>query len=163
MPNIFVISDTHFGHSNIIRYCDRPFSSVEEMNETIIDNWNKVVTDQDHVYHLGDVYFGVNVSNFFYRLKGKKRLILGNHDNGKDQKLQTMFQKIMVWRMFPEFGVLLSHIPLHPSSLPEKAPINIHGHIHNKQAPGAQYRNVSVEMINYTPISIEEIRDAKEF
>lgn len=64
--------------------------------------------------------------------------------------------------MFPEFGVLLSHIPLHPSSLPEKAPINIHGHIHNKQAPGAQYRNVSVEMINYTPISIEEIRDAKE-
>lgn len=162
MRNIFVISDTHFGHSNIIKYCKRPFSSVEEMDECLISNWNKEVSDQDIIYHLGDVYMGPQKSDFFHRLKGRKRLILGNHDNGKDQKLQTMFQKIMVWRMFPEFGVLLSHIPLHPSSLPAKAPINIHGHIHNKQAPGAQYRNVSVEMINYTPISIEEIRDAKE-
>lgn len=128
----------------------------------MIDNWNKVVNDNDHVYHLGDVYFGKEVSNFFSRLKGKKRLILGNHDNGKDQKLQNMFQKISMWRMFPEFGVILSHVPLHSSSLPEKAPINIHGHIHNRLSPDKQYRNVSVEMINYTPIALEEIRDANQ-
>ena len=76
MPNLFVISDTHFGHANIIKYCNRPFSSVEEMNERMIENWNSVVTVQDHVYHLGDVYFGNETSNFFHRLNGKKRLIL---------------------------------------------------------------------------------------
>lgn len=159
MPNIFVVSDTHFGHANIIRYCNRPFSSVEEMNEKMIDNWNQLVTIHDHVYHLGDVYFGSETSNFFHRLNGKKRLILGNHDNGKDQKLRNMFQKISMWRMFPEFKVLLTHVPVHPMSLSEKAPINIHGHIHEKDVFGNQYRNVSVEKINYTPISLEEIRD----
>ena len=65
MPNIFAISDTHFGHSNIIKYCDRPFHSVSEMNEKLIDNWNNIVTEQDHIYHLGDVYFGTDTSNFF--------------------------------------------------------------------------------------------------
>lgn len=160
MANIFVISDTHFGHANIIRYCNRPFHSISEMNEKMIDNWNNTVTEQDHIYHLGDVYFGIDTSNFFHRLKGKKRLILGNHDNGKDQKLQSMFQKIMLWRPFPEFKMVLSHIPIHPSSLSSKFPINVHGHIHDKEPFDKQYRNVSVEMTNYTPISLEEIRDS---
>ena len=165
--DIWVISDTHFGHSNIIKYCSRPFSSAKEMDDHMIESWNSVVKDGDIVYHLGDVYFGeegrsVLVGN---KLKGRKRLILGNHDNGKDQALQSTFQKIVVWRMFPEFGLLLSHVPLHSSSLERYDEgalsgklLNVHGHIHNKPSPSYDHQNVSVEMINYTPVNIEELR-----
>lgn len=160
---IYVISDTHFGHENIIKFCNRPFSNRYEMNHHIRENWNKLVKDEDIVYHLGDVYFGQDWQgetprNFLRSLKGRKRLVLGNHDNGLDHTLRDVFQKIMVWRMFPEFGLLLTHVPVHPSSLSEKCPINVHGHIHNRQSPSKEYRNVSVEMINYTPINIEELK-----
>lgn len=161
--DIFVISDTHFGHENIIKYCDRPFSNVDEMNHALVENWNKTVKDDDIVYHLGDVYFKNH--HMLKALKGRKRLILGNHDNGKDQHLFNVFQKIMVWRMFPEFGLLLTHVPVHESTLERHDGkhyysnlVNVHGHIHNKQSPTKFHRNVSVEMINYTPISIEELR-----
>lgn len=173
--NIWVISDTHFNHTNIIGYCDRPFINSKEMDEKMVENWNSVVKDGDIVYHLGDVYFGVEGRDSLSKLKGRKRLILGNHDNGKDTFLHKTFQKIMVWRMFPEFGLLLSHIPLHKQSLERwESSIadnsgrsttevsyylrNIHGHIHNRESPSKYHRNVSVEQINYTPINIEELR-----
>ena len=159
MRDIFVISDTHFGHENIIRYCNRPFANAELMDECMADNWNSVVKAEDIVYHLGDVYFSGAYSRL-YNLNGRKRLILGNHDNGKDQRLQEVFQKIMVWRMFPEFGLLLSHIPLHETVLQNSYGynlINVHGHIHNQDAPSDRHINVSVEQINYTPTAIEDL------
>lgn len=173
--NIWVISDTHFGHQNIIRYCNRPFETAKEADEKMIENWNSVVKDGDIVYHLGDVYFGEAGKHALPKLNGRKRLIIGNHDNGKDQYLQKYFQKIMVWRMFPEFGLLLSHIPLHKQSLERwESSIdsntgrdmtevayylrNVHGHIHDRESPSEDHFNVSVEKINYTPINIEELR-----
>lgn len=171
MSNIWVISDTHFGHRNIIEYCNRPFKTTYLMNEAIRDNWNSVVKPEDKVYHLGDVYMGWNeqedILHFLNSLNGKKRLILGNHDNGKDQILQKAFQKIDVWRMFPEFGLLLTHVPVHESALyrgstgNEKEPkklLNIHGHIHENQSPTIDHRNVCVEHLNYRPINIEKLR-----
>ena len=167
--NIWVISDTHFGHRNIIEYCDRPFKDVTHMNYAIRDNWNSVVKPEDIVYHLGDVYMGWNdkqdIGQFLASLNGRKRLVLGNHDEGKDVVLHKAFQKIMVWRMFPEFGLLLTHVPVHESALikgdkkdnPKKL-LNVHGHIHEKPSPTVDHRNVSVEQINYTPINIEELR-----
>jgi len=163
--DIWVISDTHFNHENIIGYCNRPFTSSKEMDEQMIENWNSVVKDGDIVYHLGDVYFGVDGRDSLSKLKGRKRLILGNHDDGKDQFLQKSFGKINVWRMFPEFGLLLTHVPVHESTLERwENPttkydlINIHGHIHEKVAPSKLHRNVSVEQTNYTPVNIEELR-----
>ena len=159
--DIFVISDTHFGHSNIIKYCNRPFSSSDEMDELMVQNWNSVVKQNDIVYHLGDVYFSLSNINWQHRLNGRKRLILGNHDNGKDNVLHQMFEKIMIWRMFPEFGLLLTHVPVHPETIVEgkaKCSLNVHGHIHEKDAYSKQYVNVSVEKINYTPVSIETLR-----
>jgi calcineurin-like phosphoesterase family protein len=155
--NIWVTSDTHFGHSNIIKYCQRPFASSEEMDEALADNWRKTIKNEDIVYHLGDVYFGKR-PEFLKRLPGRKRLILGNHDNGKDQFLQQVFEKILVWRQWPEFGLLLTHVPVHASALNVKWPRNVHGHIHEKQSPAPEYVNVSVEQTNYTPINIEELR-----
>lgn len=168
MAEIYVISDTHFCHDNIISYCNRPYTDAYHMNQDMIDRWNSVVTPEDKVYHLGDVYMGGRrevVEYILSNLNGKKRLILGNHDNGKDQLLQKHFQKIDVWRMFPEYGLLLTHVPVHESTLGERTnrkgqPMylkNIHGHIHTNPSPKGPYRCVCVEQINYTPINIKEL------
>ena len=166
MADIWVISDTHFNHNNIIKYCNRPFNDADEMNWHMVEKWNSVVKPSDKVYHLGDVYMGRGFSreytaNLMSKLNGHKRLILGNHDNGKDQILQKLFDKIEIWRMFPEFGLLLTHVPVHSSSLTsEKRGTlkNVHGHIHQNKSPEGPYQCVCVEQINYTPINIEELR-----
>lgn len=78
---IFFTSDNHFGHANVIKYCNRPFASVEEMNEAMVTAWNSVVGVHDVVYHLGDFSLGFeSVANITYRLNGAKLLIPGNHD-----------------------------------------------------------------------------------
>jgi calcineurin-like phosphoesterase family protein len=166
--NIWVISDTHFNHQNIIKFCSRPYETAKEMNEELVENWNSVVKPGDKVYHLGDVYMGGGFSredttSLLKSLNGKKRLILGNHDNGKDQILQQVFEKIDVWRMFPEFGLLLTHVPVHESTLGEgrfmeKRFLNVHGHIHDNKSPSQYHQCVCVEQIDYTPINIEELR-----
>lgn len=153
--DIWIISDTHFGHDNIIKYCNRPFENVETMNEYMIEKWNSIIKDEDKVYHLGDVYF--KDSSMLSKLNGKKRLILGNHDNGKDQKLNSVFQKIISYRMMGEFGIILSHIPIHEGSIKEGW-INVHGHIHDKPVPTMRHRNVCVEELDYRPINIEDLR-----
>ena len=79
--NIWVISDTHFGHANILSYSDRPFSNVTEMDEYMVTAWNETVKDGDIVYHLGDVYFSSVGAQNLPKLKGRKRLVLGNHDD----------------------------------------------------------------------------------
>lgn len=150
---IFVVSDTHFNHKNIIRYSDRPFDSVEEMNEALVDNWNSVVTPQDKAYHLGDVIFGKDYS-ILKRLNGKKRLIVGNHDDIKSLAKAEVFQKIYMWRIFREFEITLTHVPLHLESL--RTEINVHGHTHEKGSPSGPYKSACVELTNYTPKPIEE-------
>ena len=160
MAEIWLISDTHFGHKNIIEYCNRPFSSVTEMDWEMVEEWNKEVKPGDHVYHLGDVYMGCSrgyIDNLLSKLNGQKRLILGNHDAGKDQTILKYFEKIYAMRFFSEFGLQLTHMPLHPSSVKEDYQ-NVHGHIHDKEIADARYRCVCVEHTNYTPINIEEVR-----
>ena len=80
--HIFFTSDTHFGHTNIMKYCKRPFETVEEMDQTIIDNWNSVVRPEDIVFHLGDFGFcgSLRLREIVDQLNGKIYLITGNHD-----------------------------------------------------------------------------------
>ena len=82
MPKIFFTSDQHFGHKNVIRYDNRPFTSVEDMDEALIRNWNAKVTEKDTVYVLGDIswYNDETTATIFNSLKGHKILIKGNHD-----------------------------------------------------------------------------------
>src|SRR4051812_25435002 len=82
MEQIFFTSDHHFGHANIIRYSERPFADVEEMNESLITNWNAVVGENDVVYHLGDIFMTPLPAAKAIRrqLNGRIRLIRGNHD-----------------------------------------------------------------------------------
>jgi len=161
---IYVISDTHFGHENIYKFTTedkvtrvRPeFSNSIEGDAEMVRRWNAIVTPQDHVYHLGDVC--MNTAKHLALVKyllGHKRLIWGNHDKGKPSEYQAAgFQKIMGYRWINDF--ILSHVPLHPSSLGNR--INVHGHIHERAPFGEQYRNVSVERINYTPVLLESLR-----
>ena len=173
---IWLISDTHFFHANILKFTDENgdlirgalFSSVEEMNQCMLDNWNSVVKPGDKVYHLGDVFMGAKEDFLKYwpKLHGSKRLIVGNHDDIKWMAQKELFAKIYMWRMFTEFGLLLTHVPIHESGLRRGAPtdetapmlLNIHGHIHQNPSPTEHHRCVCVEHIDYTPINIEELR-----
>ena len=159
MRDIWLISDTHFGHANIIRHCNRPFESVEEMNEVMIARWNAVVRPQDHIYHLGDVAGPHVYDQIMPRLAGHKRLILGNHDDTIPmQKLMRHFDKILAWRLFKP--LLLTHVPIHVGSF-GKADVNVHGHIHEKPSPAPQddkrWFNACVEWQDYTPVHLETV------
>ncbi|MCQ2975524.1 MAG: hypothetical protein MJ211_12050 [Bacteroidales bacterium] len=157
----FFISDLHNMDQNIITYEHRPFNNVESMRDTIINNWNSKVNDNDSVFLLGDIG-NLEILNF---LKGKISIILGNHDN-KEQIL-SLYPKIEVFPYPILKGFLwLSHEPI-MSLYPECPYLNIHGHLHRfnfglldrKWSDGNRYFNVSVEQINYTPISIDEIAE----
>ncbi len=164
MSDIWIISDTHFHHENIIKFSDRPFKDSYHMNEMLIQNWNSLIKPKDKVYHLGDVYMGSNEdgAKVLSRLNGRKRLVLGNHDDPKQQALWKYFDKIMLWRPLSDFKVLLTHLPVHLSSFDmsgvRKDWINVHGHIHNQEPPTERHINVCVEKTNYHPINIEQFR-----
>ena len=170
--NIWVISDTHFNHANILTFKDsvgkptRTFNSVEEMNEIMIQRWNEVVRPGDKVYHLGDVLFGLDKEDWLNknmpRLKGSKRLVFGNHDEPKHFVNTGHFNKTSLWRMFTEFNILLTHVPVHKSTLREdrfdgKPVLNVHGHIHQNKSPEGPYHCVCVEQTDYRPVNIEDL------
>lgn len=162
MAKTFLISDTHFSHSNILTFKTkegaplRPFSDINEMHKTIIDNWNKVVSPNDKVYHLGDVGFKNNTNlRIMEVLNGDKVLIKGNHDNLKLSGYQKYFRDIRSYHVLD--NILLAHIPIHPENLGRWVG-QVHGHTHSNNMTDPRYFNASVENINYTPIDFEEIR-----
>ena len=165
MPNIFVVSDTHFGHENILTFQNqdgspvRPFSSGEEMDQTMIDRWNSVVRPQDHVYHLGDVAMKRVHLDTVGKCNGHKRLVRGNHDIFRTKDYLKFFDEIYATRVLD--GMIFTHIPTHPESM-GRFGVNVHGHVHGQPQGhyGPRYYNVSVEVMNYTPISLEDLKKA---
>jgi calcineurin-like phosphoesterase family protein len=171
--DIWVISDTHFNHANILNFVDsrtgfpvRPgFTDVDHMNEFMIEMWNQRVKPGDKVYHLGDVFMGDKEAfkTLWPRLNGSKNLIVGNHDDIKFLASGGFFKKVQMWRQFTEYNLLLSHVPLHEMSASRGRPdaqklmVNIHGHIHQNPSPPGRYINVCVEAIEYTPVHIETL------
>ena len=132
---IFFTSDTHFGHENVIRFCDRPFATVEEMDEALIKNWNDRVTNNDTVYILGDMFFrSKNPEQILRRLKGKKRLIVGNHDGSWMTKIDYEKYFVSVDKFLETndgtHAVTLCHFPLLTWKHAKRSYM-IHGHIHN--------------------------------
>lgn len=158
------ISDTHFFHANILKFTDndgkriRPWVTVEEMHEYMIEKWNSVVKPNDYVYHLGDVtfFYGYGFEVLMKSLNGRKRLILGNHDKVKGTKLLDFFEKLDLWKGFKEYNFTATHIPLMLQSLRDGA-YNVHGHVHQNSLKNPNYINVSVEVRDYTPVNIDTI------
>lgn len=170
MNNIFFISDTHFSHNNIIKYCNRPFSSIEEMDDTLIENWNNKVKPNDIIIHLGDFLFYSNnkIKNKLNKLNGKKYLIKGNHDNrSMDNDFRNSFKYICDYSKLSKLpdinwkgtDFILFHYPIENWDGQHKGLIHLHGHVHNNMEfkSGINRFNLSVEMINYQPISIDEL------
>lgn len=159
---IFVVSDMHFDHKNIIKYCNRPFSSVCDMNRTLIDNWNGSVRKGDRVYYLGDMTLGRKRSSIDFwlsKLNGEVRFIRGNHD------LDPIMKAVVIEDRFPiKYGgyeFLLMHDPYRP---PDWNGWIIHGDKHNTspvEYPHINRRNktvnVCVEYTGYTPMNLDVI------
>lgn len=161
MAKLWFLSDPHGGHENIIKYCNRPFANAQEMDEALIERHNSVVRPQDHYYHLGDVAMRKRHLAYVSKLNGHGRLIEGNHDIfAVEDYLKAGYEKVMAMRVLDlpnrAGNVLFAHIPIHPASM-GRFRAQVHGHIHDAPSYGWPYINISAEVINYTPISWDEI------
>lgn len=172
MPETFLVSDTHFGHANICKFLNedgskvRPWADVNEMDEYMVDAWNKVVKPTDKVYHLGDVVINRKALSTLYRLNGDKVLIKGNHDIFKLADYTPHFRDIRSYHVLnnkDKKRIILSHIPIHEDSL-ERFKYNIHGHLHGNRVMKSgvvdyRYINVCVEWTNFAPIALDMVLD----
>lgn len=154
---VYVISDTHFGHKNILKYESEfrgHYKTIEEHDWDLVARWNSVVRKKDTVWHLGDVYFGKDGPDILAALKGFKRLVMGNHDSKKDDILIQYFDRLYG---VAEYGnCVLSHIPVHPYQLEKRYKKNIHGHMHSNKLDDPRYVCGSVEHTNLTPILLQQ-------
>lgn len=165
---IYFISDTHFGHKGSLYWPNgnnRKFDSVEHMNQTIVDNWNNIVTNDDLVYHLGDFSYKTSSSTIIHIMKslnGRIIFIRGNHDgetlkaNSKVHRFQSVHDRVDF--EYENHHFVLDHYPIFSWNGKNHGSIHLHGHVHEAQT-GILGRifNVSCENIAYTPISIDDI------
>ncbi|PKP53863.1 MAG: phosphoesterase [Bacteroidetes bacterium HGW-Bacteroidetes-1] len=158
----FFISDTHFNDEDIIKYENRPFIDAENMEIVLVHNWNKTVRERDQIFVLGDFVRGLpvhKIKELLAKLKGRKYLIIGNHDNQTiSDYLRLGFELVSKYPIIVDDFYICSHAPIYLNDHMPYA--NIHGHIHSKQMVGGNYFNASVEQINYTPINFDEIKKA---
>lgn len=171
---VFFTSDTHFNHTNIIRFCNRPFKYVSHMNETIIANWNRVVAPEDIVFHLGDFCLGGSAEwvNVLDRLNGKIYLITGNHDiKNLRQNYSKYFEQIAM-QMYIEVDkqkIYLNHCPFLCYGGSYDDTWQLFGHVHTsryntgKDAPRlnmlfpTQY-DVGVDNNDFIPVSFAQVK-----
>ena len=166
---IYFTADTYFGHENVIRFCGRPYTTAAEMDEALIENWNSRVRGNDTVFILGDLFFrSDNAEEILSHLKGKKRLLVGNHDG-------SWMTKVDVSRYFASVDLILElsdgcrtltlcHYPLLTWKHAKKSYM-IHGHIHNDT--GADFwpllaardnaLNAGVDINGYQPVTFDEL------
>lgn len=176
MSKTWLYSDPHFYHTGICRFTDydgapvRPWDCAEKMSEDMIKWYNAMVSEDDRVYILGDVAFTRrNLERSLPRLKGRKVLVKGNHDTDKLSYYAKHFDDVRAYVV--KKGFVMSHIPLHPSSLGRWG-LNIHGHTHGNnvgrlvsvgkalvetEEPDLRYKNVCVEQTNFRPILLDDV------
>jgi calcineurin-like phosphoesterase family protein len=173
MHNTFLIADPHFSHEGVCRFLRddgtklRPWDNPAEMDEAMIENWNKVVRPVDKVYVCGDLVMKAKKQiHIMERLNGKKVLIKGNHDIGELKVYLPYFYDIRAFHVLDNFCI--THIPIHPDCL-GRFKGNIHGHIHQRKVMEVRpkgwegvvdprYFCISAEQINYTPIEWNDLR-----
>jgi calcineurin-like phosphoesterase family protein len=179
MPSVFLVSDTHFGHTGVCRFTRtdgvtklRPWDNADEMDEFMVKAWNERVRPTDKVYHLGDVVINRRALGIMRRLNGDKVLIRGNHDIFRDSEYREHFRELRAYHVMN--GLILSHIPVHEASL-GRFGCSIHGHLHANRVMKARgvdartgeilysdeidprYYNVSVEQTDFAPILFEDV------
>ena len=168
MKNIYVISDTHFGHWFANWFWDRPFDNLKDMNKQIIKNWNSIVTDDDIIIIVGDFFAGNKrfLKYLTRNLKGIKILVKGNHDTKRRYKKIIKDGNISIYDRleftYKDKLIIFTHIPI--LEIPENA-INIHGHYHSVVIPPrfekSKYFNACVEHNDFKPVSLDDILELK--
>ena len=170
----FFTSDTHFNHANIIKFCNRPFKDVEQMNEVMITNWNNAISKDDTVFHLGDFCLGgaAEWTKILDRLNGKIYLIMGNHDlKNIRQGFISRFEHVAM-QMHIEVGkqrIYLCHFPFLFFEGGYKDVWQLFGHVHTRRSNSGidagrlqylyptQY-DVGVDNNNFTPVSFGQVK-----
>lgn len=172
--NIYVTSDTHFGHNSIIKYSNRPFQTFWEMDAEIIKRWNSVVAPTDEVYHLGDFAFAkeARIYELVNQLNGSIHLIWGNHDQTiqKSKELQELFVWCKDYHEFRYDGdhFILFHYPMYEWNKMHRGAYQLFGHVHGSTVGrGGRSIDVGMDCHDYTPIPLERVvelrRDAEIF
>jgi calcineurin-like phosphoesterase family protein len=163
--NTFFTADTHWYHKNIIKYCNRPFSSIEEMNETLINQWNSKISKGDRVYHLGDFAFGQRekILELTKILNGSIIIIEGNHDEigqpenygfaGKHQLLTVKINGIYI---------TMCHYAMRVWERSHYNSWHIYGHSHGTLESIGKTWDVGVDNNNFTPVEFEELKKIME-
>lgn len=165
---IWFTSDLHLGHRSAISMCERPFETVEEMNENIIRNFNQCVKKGDSVYILGDIAHRtpvIEVNKMISMLNGKKILCKGNHDKKYETELFEGIYDFLEVRL-DGINVVLMHYPMMSWPKSRYGSVHLHGHIHSKgdynldqKASGILRYDVGIDANNYYPVSLEQIKD----
>lgn len=165
--NQYFTSDTHFSHQNIILYTHRPYSSVKEMNEAMIENWNKVVKPEDDIYHTGDFAFcpPEDACRILKSLNGHKYLIEGNHDrkNLRDRNFRDCFEWIdkLAGIEIHKQNIVLCHYAMRVWDQSHRNSWCLFGHSHNSlpDDPTSLSMDIGVDANNFTPISFDQIKE----
>lgn len=164
-------SDIHFCHANIIQYCNRPFSSIDEMNQALIERWNARVGPNDTVYLLGDVAFGPPAKSIplLRALNGTIHLIAGNHDHKhlRNQLWRSRFASVNDIRNVTlntpvgKRTIVMCHFPLLEWDGYYRGAWHVHGHCHGSRPPqqGIPRLDVGIDCHNWAPISLEELTE----
>jgi len=171
MAQVRFIADLHFNHENCAFH--RGFATAEDMNNHIIEQWNKVVHKKDVTYILGDITMQKSSGyELLDKLNGLKHVVLGNHDRRQDVPKLLNHVASVGGAIKYKKKYMLTHIPIHGNELKYRFSINIHGHVHANTIMGYEwdflrgedtevihpnYRNVSAENIDYTPKTLKEL------
>lgn len=165
----------HLGHKNVIEYDYRPFETVEEMDAALIENWNKVVNEDDHVYIIGDfIYRSSHVASYYMKqLKGHKHLIIGNHDlkTIEDEEACSYFDSIegLEYVKDGETDVVMCHYPIaewNGKRRKKNKSYHVYSHIHNRKDETYEFMknmegalNAGCMINNYMPVTLEQLRE----
>ena len=149
----FFTADQHFAHKNIIRYCKRPFGSIEEMDNTIINNFNSVVTKKDHTIHVGDFTFK-NPEKYIKQLNGSHTFLRGNHDRWMNKQYHE------IWcRTIEKQHVVACHYAMRVWNRSHYGSWQVYAHSHGELEPIGLQWDAGVDNNNFYPVSFEELKE----
>jgi calcineurin-like phosphoesterase family protein len=159
----FLVSDSHFGHSGILRLCPdtRPFADVREMDAVMRDAWNTTVRPDDTVIHLGDFahrYDPAKLPALFASLNGHKHLIRGNHDDAATQALPWESQRDIAFSSIDSQNVVLCHYALRTWPRIRKGALMLYGHSHGRLPGNVQSCDIGVDVMGFAPLRLNAIK-----
>lgn len=159
MSNVFFTADTHFGHAGVIKMSSRPFSNVDEMDETLIADFNAVVRKTDIVWHLGDFWYKSPkpANAYLSRLNGTKHLIVGNHDGARTRELPWASVQESAQIAVDGHRLVLGHYPWAEWAGYWRQSVHLYGHVHGRREGVGRSCDVGVDAWQFRPVSLDEI------